>query len=998
MRSQLFLFLFIIAFSSCKQDSPPQRIDEALSTFEIEDGFKIELLASEPLIGDPVDMEIDEYGRLYVVEMPGYPLDVSGSGSIKLLSDTDGDGVMDKSTTFAENLVLPNSIMRWKNGFIVTDAPNVLYLEDTDNDNRADVIDTLLTGFALSNPQHNLNSPVLGLDNWIYLAHEGIVTTETYREQFGDAGREIYFPGKPESPRLPQNARGRSVRFNLDDLTLEELSSHTQFGQTFDQWGNHLLVGNSNHVYHEVIAQRYVERNAAFKLSDATQSISDHGNAAEVFPTTINPQHQLLTDVGVITSACGLTAYLGGQFPSPYNENVTFVAEPVSNLVHVDKIAEKGATFSASRIKSNREFLTSSDAKFRPVNLYVGPDGSLYVVDYYRQIIEHPEWMGKEVIESGELYNDRDKGRIYRISKSDALAAKWTCGLTLGRASERELVSYLANPNSWWRQNAQRILVDRKSKTSVALLDSLLKGSNTMGRLHALWTLEGMKQLDDQQIATALRDSEAGIRKNAVKLAEDRLRTSSALAKSLFTLRSDPSPAVRFQLLCTLGFIDDREAEEVRLELLLKDMTDKWVLAAALSASASPKVLADHVMKKLTVSEDSDSFVSLLEEIIEVMASTKGQGSAQLLKYIKQAESTKNFAAQSAIMEGIAQALQNSGAKINFNPAEVNSVVKIFFDTAVPRVRRGALHLLQAMPVADVKLPADAIARASTIATDSKASEDLRTDAIDLIAIGNPAVHESMLLKLLVPQEPLPVQLAALRALGAIPGTTVSDYLLQAWDLLTPQLQDAGVRILLADEQRIEILLKAIEDGKIAESSISWPRRVRLMTVQNENLRNRFRSIFTKNNEEEVNQEYRKALLIKGSADKGKVVFTENCGICHQVRSSNGVAIGPDLGTVHNWSASAIMANTLDPNLSISSGFDLWSVELNNGESFQGIISTETPSAITLRNVSALDKTINRSQIKSINALNMSMMPGNLNEKISIEQMADLIAFLKSVE
>src|SRR5690606_13455164 len=138
----------------------------------------------------------------------------------------------------------------------------------------------------------------------------------------------------------------------------------------------------------------------------------------------------LLTDVGVITSACGLTAYLGGQFPSSYNENVTFVAEPVSILVHVDKIAEKGATFSASRIKSNREFLTSSDATFRPVNLYVGPDGSLYVVDYYRQIIEHPEWMGKEVIESGELYNDRDKGRIYRISKSDALAPKWTSGLT----------------------------------------------------------------------------------------------------------------------------------------------------------------------------------------------------------------------------------------------------------------------------------------------------------------------------------------------------------------------------------------------------------------------------------------------------------------------------------------------------------------------------------------------------------------------------------------
>jgi len=302
------------------------------------------------------------------------------------------------------------------------------------------------------------------------------------------------------------------------------------------------------------------------------------------------------------------------------------------------------------------------------------------------------------------------------------------------------------------------------------------------------------------------------------------------------------------------------------------------------------------------------------------------------------------------------------------------------------------------MPTNKVKLSADDVSRLRKVATDRKESEDFRSDVLDLIAIGNPAPHEPLLRTLFVPQEPLPIQLAALRALGAIPGTDVSNYLLQTWNLLTPQLQDAAVRVLLNDDKRIEILLKAIEDGKVEASSISWPRRVRLMTLQNENLRNRSRSIFTKNDEQDVNREYQKALELKGSAEKGKVVFAENCALCHQVRSSNGVAIGPDLGTIHNWSPSAIMANTLDPNLSISSGFDLWSVELNNGEIFQGIIASESPSAITLRNVGALDKTINRNEIKAINALNMSMMPGDLNEKISIEQMADLIAFLKSVE
>ena len=147
--------------------SPPFTPEEALSTFEIADGFGIELFAAEPLIADPVAMEIDEAGRIYVVEMHGYPLDKSGSGKIKLLIDTDQDGKPDKSTVFAEGLTLPNGIMRWRNGVIVTDAPDVLYLEDSNNDGKADIRKVLLTGFALSNPQHNLNTPVYGLDNWI---------------------------------------------------------------------------------------------------------------------------------------------------------------------------------------------------------------------------------------------------------------------------------------------------------------------------------------------------------------------------------------------------------------------------------------------------------------------------------------------------------------------------------------------------------------------------------------------------------------------------------------------------------------------------------------------------------------------------------------------------------------------------------------------------------------------------------------------------------------
>lgn len=524
--------LLLTTSAGLRPQSTPGEIppEKALATFQLPEGFQIEMIASEPLLSDPVAMEIDEYGRMYVVEMHGYPLDKSGTGKVRLLADSDGDGKMDKTTVFAEGLVLPTGIMRWKKGILVTDPPNVLYLEDVDGDGRSDIRDTLLTGFAMSNPQHNFNNPLLGLDNWIYLGHEPAVTAKVFQAEFGDRGGEIFYPKLKEGKKLPQNALGRGVRFKPGKQDLEILSSYTQFGHTFDTWGRYLLVSNANPGYHEVIAARYLNRNPNLLVSNVTQTISDH--SSDVFPITKNPLHQLLTDVGVFTSACGITSYQGGLFPSPF-DRVTFVAEPVSNIVHADIIRDKGASFTAGRVYQDKEFLASTDSWFRPVNMYVGPDGALYVVDYYRQIIEHPEWMADDVIKSGALYNGVDKGRIYRITPKGTGKAAWTRGLKLGDASDEELVKQLANPNLWWRKNAQRLLLDRQATRAIPTLGKMASNpASAVGRLHALWTLEGLDKLTSKHVIHALTDTEAGVRENAVKLSESFLETSPELVQN----------------------------------------------------------------------------------------------------------------------------------------------------------------------------------------------------------------------------------------------------------------------------------------------------------------------------------------------------------------------------------------------------------------------------------------------------------------------------------
>jgi putative membrane-bound dehydrogenase-like protein len=989
--STLLLFIFLAITFSCNK-TPEQTsnvsADHALETFKIVPGFQIELVASEPLIADPVAMEIDANGNMYVVEMRGNPFDKTGTGKVKLLTDTDGDGRLDKSFVFADSLIMPSGVTSWKKGVLVTDPPHVLYFEDSNGDHVADIRRVILTGFDSTDLESNVNNPVYGLDNWIYLGNGG------------NSEGDIYFADQPGGPRLPANASGHMVRFRPESGELETTSSRTQFGHSFDNWGHHFLVNNSNHIYQEVIAAPYVKRNPELLLSDATQSLSDHGEAAEVYPVTRSPEHQLLTDVGVFTSACSVTPYGGGLFP-PLFDSVTFVAEPVSNLVHADVLKDAGASFRASRVYDEKEFLASTDAWFRPVNIYTGPDGALYVVDYYRQIIEGPEWMAEEVVKSGHLYNGSDKGRIYRISPAGTAPAEWPGKISLADATAQLLVDKLADPNIWWRRHAQRILVENKDPDIVPML--VMMAGNTrsaVGRAHALWTLDGIHRLSADVLSKALRDPAPGVRENAVKLSEKYIKSHPALLDALLLLKDDTSAKVRYQLLCTLGSFDTPQAAKVRQTLLFRDIKDPWVQVAALSALSSEKnVLLNEILAQF---EDVDS--SLVQRLSAMIAATdKHERVYQLVKTATTPVLNNQASWQIHVLNGVADGLKSRKSPLPSLRRLQTLGVNAFFENPSAAVRHSSLHLLQELGAPGEPDLSVALAKAEEKAIDVALPAEERADAIKLLALTNPAPYTSLLKRSIAPREPLPVQLAAVSALSAIPDATVSEYVLDQWPVLTPEVRDAALNTFLVypfNVPRIRLLLDAIAKGRIQETSLGWARTVTLMRDIPDSLKNRARFLLTKENDQPqiLIRQYQSALDLKADNKNGKEIFRKNCSVCHQVGGMDGTAFGPDLSTVRNWAARNLLVNILDPAVSIANGYDLWAVELKTEEVKQGIISSETPAAITLRNAAGRDEVINRNDVKSLKALNTSAMPPGLEKQINRQEMADLLAFLKHAQ
>ena len=992
----LFSSLFLLLLFACNNSNlkPSPEHEQALASMEIMDGFSIELVAHEPLVADPVAMEIDENGRLFVVEMHGYPLDLSQSGLVKQLIDTDGDGLPDESVIFADSLTLPTGIMRWKKGFLVTDAPDVIYLEDTDDDGQADKREVILTGFALSNPQHNLNTPRFELDNWIYLGHESAVTPFVHKETFGDRGEVIRFPQNPNAPQLGRNANGKMVRFKPDSYELEALSGDTQFGYTLDPWGHRIYTSNARHLYHEVLAAPYQELNPNLLVERAVQSIPDHGDAAKVFPITENPNHQLLTDVGVITSSCGVTWYKGGAFGKNF-ENVTFIAEPTHNLVHADVIEEKGASFLAKRLLENQDFLASRDPWFRPVNFYTGPDGALYVLDYYRQIIEHPEWMSDEVNQSGALYHGSDKGRIYRVVPKDGLSMNWLDNLDLDETSLTELVRLLDHSNIWYRRTAQRLLFQRQSQDVIPALKNLLSDAQyPEAKVPALWLLNDLNGLRGADILAGLKDAEAGVRENAIRVLEanlDLLEDEPSLLSALLQLQDDPSAKVRFQLLCTSAFIQRPEVAAARMAILSRDIEDPWVSIAAIAASAGQEA----PFLEMAQQQFADTYSSAKAEFFAHLGSTiANSGHQEAFAKMLRADDAAWW--KTAAFSGIRKLWRYREPQVEVGEREKEQLLQSFHPDSPAEWRKVAVDLLEITGLPKGSLRQQKIADAQVMIQNNDLVESLRTDALRLLALSGSPAFKKMLPEILESDQSELLQVTALQSLRGDADDETCDFLLENFAQFKPKAREACVQVFMSKRDHIHKLLDAVSSQQIKKEELGWRRTVSLMNYYDTEVREHARQVLSVSEDRKaVLQKYLAAIELEGAPAQGKILFEEFCTTCHQADGVEGVDFGPNLSTLRSRNSHSIITEIIHPNNSIADQYENWEIKLKNGTLLTGIVEQENQQTLVLKQMTGERTVLQTSEVESMQKMAFSAMPNGLESSISVEDMADLVAFIK---
>ncbi len=960
----------------------PLSPEQALASFQLAPGLRVDLVAAEPEVLDPVAMAFDERGRLFVAEDRGYPTGPgrgkAPAGDVVVLEDQDGDGRFEKRTLFADQLTFPNGLLPWRDGVFVTCAPDLLYLKDTDGDGRSDFRQVVFTGFSTKgSTQLRVAYPTLAPDGWIYLA-SGLV------------GGRITSPQYPEHPAVDL-ARG-DFRFRPGTGKFEAVDGKAQFGLAFNAAGDRFLCMNRVHIEHVVLPSRYLRRNPFLAFSETVQKVPDqmtpdllrsHGAGARLYPISQNIT-TADSHAGTFTAACGLLIYEGGALPEETWGN-DFACDPTGNLIHRDRLEAAGATYRAQRARAGLEFLASPDNWFRPVFLSEGPDGALYVCDMYRKTIEHPDYLPEEIRKHTDFESGKDRGRIYRITSRAASATRQA--RNPAQASLEELCRRLNDPYPWWRRTAQRLILQQGDRAAVGPLRRLMfdPGVRAEARVLTLWLMKRCEGLDDETLTAALQDPSAAVRRNSLKLIESRLAASPAkwLPRAL-ALAGDPDAAVRFQCALTLGESTDPRRVPVLARLAVKDAEDHWTRMAVLSSvgqasAAFAQNLWAETRADLEANPDhAAADLVMLSETAQLVANGDSEETqARLLREVLTSTRAGAAPCQMAWLTGVGEGLRQSGK------GEKKAWARLI--TAAGQDVAARLQGLEA--------------KASQVALDRDQPVAVRREAVAVLGLIGGSDALKSLSTLLEPRQPTDLQTEAARVVGRSQDAQVMTAIVTSdrWAAYSPVVRQALLAALLSGAKQSAVLLDALERGAVPLSALSPAQRDQLSHHTNPALRERARRLFgnfEKGDRMQVYQAYKSVLELRPDAANGRRVFAQQCAACHRL-DREGVPVGPDLFGIRNQAKESILLHILVPEYEIVPGFENYVVETTDGRTLSGLIASESPAGLTLRRAQGEEQTLLRTAIRSVTATGLSLMPQELEKNMTRQELADLLAYLK---
>lgn len=934
----------------------PLNPQESLAAWKIREGFRVELMAAEPLLLDPVAIDWDLKGNLWVIEMADYPLGMDGKGKsggrVRVLKKSRSDGPYDQSFLFLEGLNFPTGIVTWKNGIIVTAAPEIFYAEDTNGDGVCDSKKLLFSGFHEGNQQLRMNGLRWGLDGWLHCA------SGSHTPNYGKESKiRSHVTGK-------EIALGsRDFRFHPETGELVPLSGPSQFGRNNDDWGNWFGVQNSFPLWHYVLEDHYLQRNPHLVPPNPREMLTESN--PRVFPVAeIAKQPNPHTRVGRFTSACSGMVYRDQLLSLGEGDGHAFTCEPVHNLIQHNILHRDGTSFRMSRDVPGEvpDFLASTDPWTRPVMVRTGPDGALWVVDMYRYIIEHPQWVPadaqKELAPYLRLGDGR--GRLYRVLPESTPVRAVPDILA---ASSLQLVELLDHPNGWVRDAAQqRLLSLNDPAVFPALKASLKQVPTTPGKLHAMYTLSILqKGLQPAELVLLLKDESEEIRRHAVKLSEQSDLTNESLANSLVHLADDPSAAVRLQLACTLGEWDSSASRETLARMLVSQQNDAYLEAALFSSLNAGNVEA--AMEKvagqpLDQANTREIYAKLLAQAFAFGETASIQKTVQ-----RGAESASELA---RAMLCLAAAYRSPSGK---------AVVAGLNQETIATIHSQARELLSSGKGAGWK---------------SAASVELLFQRPQEVEVDREFARE-----LLSRNLSSPLTAALIQHLGKQKGLEYGELILSGWGGYLPAARSQALEVWASRAEWHPLLVEAIDRGLVNPQEISLAMQQQFVAGRKSSvakeLQSRFESMRSAGTNPVAKQD---VLKLTGNSNRGQAVFRKHCIDCHKF-NGEGFSVGPNLGSITGRTMENLLDAILTPNQAIEPKYLNYVVALDDGRTLSGVIESDTGNSLTLIKAKEERASVLREEIDELKSTGKSLMPEGFDKTIPSQELADLVRYLQ---